>query len=225
MVINIAAFHSGKDKLISNQERDGLSGRKSLEFVASSRPILIIDELQSMDNTTDAQEAIQILKSLCAFRYSATHKNFYHLLYKLDLVKVYNMRLVKRIEVNSVQGEDNFNMYYVRLDAVEYGQDLASKLDRPDYAHEFIVCGISVVPESERIEFANKTILHLGEEIGGMREEIIKTQIRDTIEIHLDREKRLKKQGIKVLILLSLSTRLPTIESIITMALSKKTLC
>ena len=229
MVINIDAFRGGKDSRIFNQERDGLSGRKPLEFVASSRPILIIDEPQSVDNTSAAQEAIQTLNPLCAFRYSATHKNFYHLLYKLDPVKAYDLRLVKRIEVNSVQSEDNFNMPYVRLDSVEYGkgarkphakitihvdgpsgpkakkikithgQDLASKSDRPDYAHGFTVCGISAVEESEHIEFTNKTILHLGEEIGGMREEIIKAQIQDTIEIHLDREKRLKKQGIKVL--------------------------
>ena len=229
MVINIDAFRGGKDSRIFNQERDGLSGRKPLEFVASSRPILIIDEPQSVDNTSASQEAIQTLNPLCAFRYSATHKNFYHLLYKLDPVKAYDLRLVKRIEVNSVQSEDNFNMPYVRLDEVKYGkgarkphakitihvdgpsgskakkikithgQDLASKSDRPDYAHGFAVCGISAVPESEHIEFANKTTLHLGEEIGGMREEITKAQIRDTIEIHLERENRLKKQGIKVL--------------------------
>ena len=231
MVINIDAFRGGKDSRIFNQERDGLSGRKPLEFVKASRPILIIDEPQSVDNTPASQEAIQTLNPLCAFRYSATHKNFYHLLYKLDPVKAYDMRLVKRIEVNSVQSEDNFNMPYVRLDSVEYGkgakrphakitihvdgpsgpktkkikithgQDLASKSDRPDYAHGFAVCGISAVPESKHIEFANKTILHLGEEIGGMREEIIKAQIQDTVRIHLDREKRLKKQGIKVLTL------------------------
>lgn len=229
MVINIDAFRGAKDNLIFNQEHDGLSGRKPLEFVKASRPILIIDEPQSVDNTPASQEAIQTLNPLCAFRYSATHKNFYHLLYKLDPVKAYDMRLVKRIEVNSVQSEDNFNMPYIRLDEVKYGkgarkphakitihvdgpggpkakkikithgQDLASKSDRPDYAHGFAVCGISAVPESEHIEFANKTTLHLGEEIGGMREEIIKAQIQDTIRIHLERERRLKKQGIKVL--------------------------
>ena len=229
MVINIDAFRGAKDSRIFNQERDGLSGRKPLEFVASSRPILIIDEPQSVDNTPASQEAIQTLNPLCAFRYSATHKNFYHLLYKLDPVKAYDLRLVKRIEVNSVQSEDNFNMPYVRLDEVKYGkgarkphakitihvdgpsgpkpkkikithgQDLASKSARPDYAHGFTVCGISAVPESEHIEFANKTTLRIGEEIGGMREEIIKAQIQDTVRIHLEREKRLKKQGIKVL--------------------------
>ena len=122
MLINIDAFCDGKDTLIFNQERDELSGRKPLEFVTASRSILIIDEPQSVDNTPAAQEAIQTLNPLCALHYSVTHKNFYHLLYKLDTVKAYDMRLVKRIEVNSVQGEDNFNMTYVRLDAVEYSK-------------------------------------------------------------------------------------------------------
>ena len=76
-----------------------------------------------------------------------------------------------------------------------------SKSDHPDYVHGFTVDRISAVPESESIEFANKTVLRLGEEIGGMRKEIIKAQIQDTIEIHLDRKKHSRKQDIKVLIL------------------------
>ena len=229
MVINIDAFRGAKDTRVFNQERDGLSGRKPQEFVAATRPILIIDEPQSVDNTQAAQKAIQTLNPLCALRYSATHRNFYNLLYQLDPVKAYDMRLVKRIEVNSVQGEDNFNMPYIRLDKIDYdkgantpharitihvdassgpkpktfkikhGQDLSSKSRRPDYAQGFIISNISAEPGFEHIEFVNSTIVRLREEIGGVGEELIKAQIRDTIEFHLRREKQFKKEGVKVL--------------------------
>jgi type III restriction enzyme len=80
MVINIDAFRGAKDSRIFGQERDQLSGHKPSDFVASSNPIIIIDEPQSVDNTTAAQKAIQSLNPLCTLRYSATHRNPYHLL-------------------------------------------------------------------------------------------------------------------------------------------------
>lgn len=229
MVINIDAFRGAKDSRIFNQERESLSGRKPLDFVSATRPILIIDEPQSVDNTPASQKAIETLNPLCAFRYSATHRNLYNLIYKLDPVRAYDMGLVKKIEVNSVTGEDNFNLPYIRLDKVGYdsgskiphakvtihvdgpagskpkqikvkhGLDLASKSERPDYAQGFVISNISAEPDFEHIEFANSTVIRLGEELGGMGEEVIKAQIRDTIEIHLRREKRLQKEGIKVL--------------------------
>ena len=67
-------------------------------------PIVIIDEPQSVDSTPKAQEAIKSLNPLCIFRYSATHKNLYNLVYKLDPIKAYELRLVKQIVVASVQG-------------------------------------------------------------------------------------------------------------------------
>ena len=36
---------------------------------------------------------------MATLRYSATHRNPYNLLYKLDPIKAYDLRLVKRIEV------------------------------------------------------------------------------------------------------------------------------
>jgi len=229
MVINIDAFRGDTNTRIFDQEREELAGRKPSEYVSAARPILIIDEPQSVDNTPRAQKAIETLNPLCAFRYSATHKNFYNLLYKLDPVRAYDMRLVKRIEINSVQSEENFNIPYIRLDAVDYDEgaktphakvtihvdgpkgpkskttrikyreNLASKSNRPDYAEGFIVKSISAKPGLEHIEFSNSTVINLGEELGGMGEEVIKAQIRDTIELHLEREKLLKKEGIKVL--------------------------
>lgn len=97
MVINIDAFRKTLDDKdeekksnIIHRESDKLSGRKPIEFIQATQPIVIIDEPQSVDNTPKAKEAIETLNPLCTMRYSATHRNPYNLLYKLDPIKAYD---------------------------------------------------------------------------------------------------------------------------------------
>lgn len=59
--------------------------------------------------------AVGNLSPMVTLRYSATHKNPYNLLYKLDPIRAYDLRLVKRIEVASIKSEDSFNDAYVKL--------------------------------------------------------------------------------------------------------------
>ncbi|MFH2054702.1 MAG: DEAD/DEAH box helicase family protein, partial [bacterium] len=68
LVINIDAFRKnftgGEEERKSNviyKESDKLSGRQPIEFVEAARPIVIIDEPQSVDSTEKAQEAIKAL--------------------------------------------------------------------------------------------------------------------------------------------------------------------
>ena len=124
MVINIDAFRGKTDSRIFGQERDQLSGHKPSDFVASANPIVIIDEPQSVDNTTASQKAIQALNPLCTLRYSATHRNPYHLLYQLNPVQAYDQNLVKGIEVSSVtsSGATTQADPFLKLDAVELRQ-------------------------------------------------------------------------------------------------------
>lgn len=124
MVINIDAFRGKSDSRIFGQERDQLSGHKPSDFVASANPIVIIDEPQSVDNTTAAQQAIQSLNPLCTLRYSATHRNPYHLLYQLNPVQAYDQHLVKGIEVSSVisSGATSQADPFLKLDAVDLRQ-------------------------------------------------------------------------------------------------------
>jgi len=86
LVINIDAFRKNftgteeeKKSNVIYKESDSLSGRPPIEFVQAARPIVIIDEPQSVDNTDKAQEAIKALNPLCTLRYSATHTNPYNL--------------------------------------------------------------------------------------------------------------------------------------------------
>ena len=68
LVINIDAFRKNftgtEEEQKSNviyKESDKLSGRQPIEFVQAARPIVIIDEPQSVDSTEKAQEAIKAL--------------------------------------------------------------------------------------------------------------------------------------------------------------------
>ena len=114
MIINIQAFQKDAgdvedySKLTDEErkrlnvihiEQDKMSGRRPIEFVQATNPVVIIDEPQSVDNTPKAKQAIKTLSPLFCLRYSATHVNPYNLLYKLDPIRAYDMRLVKQIEV------------------------------------------------------------------------------------------------------------------------------
>src|SRR3972149_8744194 len=94
-----------------------MSGRRPIEYVQATRPVLIIDEPQSVDNTPKSQKAISNLNPLFALRYSATHTNPYNLLYQLDPIRAYDMRIVKQIEVVEASGGQGYNQTMVRPEA------------------------------------------------------------------------------------------------------------
>lgn len=233
LIINIDAFRKTLEDIddekksnIIHRESDKLSGRKPIEFIQATNPILIIDEPQNVE-TEQAIKAIMTLNPLCTLRYSATHRNPYNLLYKLDPIRAYEMRLVKRIEVASVLSDDSFNDSYVKLESVEYkkgisatvsihvnskagatekkikvkeGDDLFHKSkEREAYRDGYIITAISAEPGFEYIRFNNGRELRLGETQGGLTDDIMRVQIRDAIEEHLKKEMQVKDKGIKVL--------------------------
>lgn len=224
MIINIDAFN--KETNIFNQERNQLSGFSPRDFIHSVRPIVLIDEPQSVDNTPKAQEAIKSLNPLSIFRFSATHKNLYNLIYKLDPIKAYELRLVKQIVVASVLGANAQNDAYVKLLEVDNKSGIKAKIkvqveekgsvkekdfwvkqntdlytlsnEREAYRNGFEVLDISCEPGNEFIDFTSGR-LYLGQERGGITDDLIEVQIKNTIKKHLDKELQLKGKGIKVL--------------------------
>ena len=241
MIINIQSFQKDvADKELSeitedelkklnviNRENDRMSGRRPVEFVQAANPIVIIDEPQSVDNTEKSRRAIRKLNPLMTLRYSATHRNPYNLLYKLDPVKAYDLRLVKRVVVASVRSDNSFNDAYVKLlDTdntngikarveihkggpsgpksaklwVRQGDDLFIKSgEREIYRDGYIVQNIDCTPGSEYIEFNQGRFLELGQEIGGLGDDLMRAQVYETVEQHLKKERALKGKGIKVL--------------------------
>ncbi|MBY6240073.1 DEAD/DEAH box helicase family protein [Methylosinus sp. Sm6] len=241
MVINIQSFQKDvadkdladmtEDELkklnVINRENDRMSGRRPIEFIQAASPIVIIDEPQSVDTTEKSRKAIGNLNPMVTLRYSATHKNPYNLVYKLDPIRAYDLRLVKRIEVASVRSDDNFNDAYVKLIAtdntngirarveihkegksgpkptkmwVKQGDDLFVKSgEREAYRNGYIVQNIDCTPGAEYVEFNQGRFLELGQETGGQADDIMKAQVYETVEQHLKKERALKGKGIKVL--------------------------
>lgn len=112
MVINIDAF--AKDSTIMNKPAEALGFYKPIEYVRRCRPIVIMDEPQNME-TEIRREAIASLWPLFKLRYSATHRDLKHLVYRLTPVDAYDLNLVKRISVVAVTKDEDFNDPYVEV--------------------------------------------------------------------------------------------------------------
>ena len=131
MVINIQAFVKGYSENPDDDEDDDdggrviyrrsdkLSGKRPIDFVHAARPIVIIDEPQSVNGTEKSTEALMQLNPLCTLRYSATHKDRHNLMYVLDPIRAFQMKLVKQIVVSEVTGADEGNDAMVRVEAIE----------------------------------------------------------------------------------------------------------
>jgi type III restriction enzyme len=244
MIINIQAFQKDAgdedaapagDKRkkssvnVIHQEQDRMSGRRPIEYVQATNPILIIDEPQSVDTTEKSRRAIAKLNPLFCLRYSATHVNPYNLLYQLDPIRAYDLKLVKQIEVIDASGRQDENRNLVRLDAVGYWPK-NSKMPQakvtifettPNGTREvqhkvkhgsnlasktnradyegYLVTNINAEPGNEYIEFQNGVTVELHTESGGMLDERIRSQITQTVEAHFEKERKLAGRGIKVL--------------------------
>nr|WP_298656383.1 DEAD/DEAH box helicase family protein [uncultured Flavobacterium sp.] len=242
MVINIDAFAKSfenpndekKSVNIIHRYNDSL-GYKPLDLIKNTNPFIIIDEPQTTMSTALRKKAVQNLNPLAIVRYSATHKEKVNLMYKLDAVDAYEKKLVKQIEVGSVQTEGANSQAYIRLleiklskgfptakleldifkDGritrkavwVKQNEDLWELTDRDEY-EGYIIKDIYGVQGNEYIDFTSKEdIIRLGEAIGNVDDKQIKTAlIRKTIEEHLDKELILNPQGIKVLSLFFIDT-------------------
>ena len=116
MVVTVGAINK-KDvnNLYKDSERTG--GEKPIDLIMATRPILIVDEPQSVDGglAGRGKEALDAMNPLCTLRYSATHVDKHHMVYRLDAVDAYERKLVKQIEVASATVEDAYNRPYVRL--------------------------------------------------------------------------------------------------------------
>ncbi|TXK94515.1 type III restriction endonuclease subunit R [Methylococcaceae bacterium CS5] len=236
MVINIDAFRrsftdpekENKANII-HRAHDKMSGVKPIEFIQSTNPVVIIDEPQSVDATSKAKNAIASLNPLCTLRYSATHKEKYNLLYKLDSIDAYEQKLVKQIEVAHIRVEDAHNKAYIKLLAVDNkkspitatvefdtlknghvkrikkklksGSDLFEESGGRSVYSGYIINEIYCKEDEEYIDFTSTDdVIQLQQAIGNVDETDYKRlQIRKTIDEHLNKELALNAEGIKVL--------------------------
>ncbi len=227
MIINIDAFKKSEN-LFNQPPKDSFSmDRTAKEYMQECKPIIIIDEPQSVDNTSKSREAIESLNPLFELRYSATHRQKINTVYRLTPVDAYNMHIVKQICVVNNTLADDYNKPYIKLLSVDASSGYKAKLEVDlkkkdgttkrdtitvgpntnlvaktgrDIYDGYIVAGINAMEGFEEIEFTNTESLMLGQSIGDIDESVKKREmIKRTIETHLDKERMYIQKGIKVL--------------------------
>ena len=107
-----------KNKMYRASEKTG--GERPIDLIRNTRPILIVDEPQSVDGGMDGKgkQALERMAPLCTLRYSATHADKHNMVYRLDAVDAYEQKLVKQIEVAAATVQGSSNKPYVKLLAV-----------------------------------------------------------------------------------------------------------
>ena len=235
LVINIDSFSkdstdaNGEEKKkkskgnVINQLRE--TGIKPIEFIQSANPIVIVDEPQNME-TDIRKQAIARLNPLCTLRYSATPRNAYNLIYKLDPLKAYELGLVKQIGVDSIIDLADANQSFIELLSFKTtGRTVSAKLqiwvnnenglskkavsvkngddlfkisnERETYKDSFIV---NEIDASEGfIRFANDVMVCIGQANGALTDTLLRMQIEATVRRHFEKEVKFRKHGIKVL--------------------------
>ncbi len=226
----VARREKSKNVMYRASEKTG--GEKPIDLIRATRPILIVDEPQSVEGGLDGKgkKAMERMNPLCNLRYSATPKQSHHMVFKLDAVDAYERKLVKQIEVAAASVEGGFNKPYVRLVSVsnkrnvitakveldmqtatgvkrqivdvQDSENLEMTTGRAVY-HDCRVGEIRVAKGDEFLELrypGGEQFLRLNEAYGDVEPLSVQRQmIARTIKEHLDKEKRLAPQGIKVL--------------------------
>ena len=235
MIINTQAFNArGKDARRIYQELDQFGTRKPIEIISQTNPILIIDEPQSVDGKKTL-ESMQDFNPLFTIRYSATHKEDYNKVYRLDALDAYNRHLVKKIQVKGInlKGSTGTTGYL-------YLEQISLSTSKPPFAvieYEKRTTSGAITKKREKVQegfnlyensgnmpaYKNQTIT----EINGYLNKIVvagqdiypgdilndkdenafrRIQIRECILSHLQKEKQLYQKGVKVLSLFFIDT-------------------
>ncbi|MDP3277124.1 MAG: DEAD/DEAH box helicase family protein [Deltaproteobacteria bacterium] len=231
MVVTVGAINK-KDvnNLYKDSEKTG--GEKPIDLIKATRPIVIVDEPQSVDGGLSGagKTALDAMNPLCTLRYSATHAAKHHMVYRLDAVDAYERKLVKQIEVAAATVEDAQNKPFVRVVKVENKRGtISAKVELDVQTASGIKRQEVTVQDGDNLEQTTRRAIYADCRIGEIRvakgneyvelrvpggEQHLKPgqawgdvdtlavqreMIRRTIREHLDKEKRLRPQGIKVL--------------------------
>ena len=231
MVVTVGAINKRDvNNLYKDSEKTG--GEKPIDLIRATCPVVIVDEPQSVDGglAGRGKEALGEMKPVSTLRYSATHADKHHMVYRLDAVDAYEQKLVKQIEVAAASIQDAYNKPYVRLLAVANKRgvisarveldvqgkhsvqrqelsvqdgDLLELATGREVYHDCRVGEIRVAKGNEFVELrvpGGEHFLRLGEAYGDVDAAAVQREmIRRTIKEHLDKEMRLRPQGIKVL--------------------------
>lgn len=230
MIINSQAFNArGRDARRIYMRLDEFRSRRPIDMIAGTKPIIIIDEPQSVEGK-QTRKNLEEFHPLMTLRYSATHRSdsIYNMVYRLDAMEAYNRRLVKKIAVKGISESGTADTEsYVYLEGIHLSGA------EPAAAIQFHVRGASGVRtvskkagigfdlyahsggleeyrnhfivksidgRGDSIELLNGMKISAGDVIGKVSEEQLRRiQIHETILSHIERERQLFDKGIKVL--------------------------
>ncbi len=214
MIMTIQSFNG--DTKIMKQTPDRFHGQRPIDIVAQTRPVVIMDEPQNMESEL-SQSAVSDLQPLCKLRYSATHKNIHHLVYRLSPVDAYASGLVKRVEVYGAETSiasdfvfkvkeivtkkgapptakveieiKNADGTYVKKDVLlKAGDDVEQKSKRNGkYADLFV----SEIDARSGVELSNGAVHAIVADTLENKEALFRTQIRETIKSHMKKQEEL----------------------------------
>ena len=223
-----------KSKNVMYRPSEKTGGEKPIDLIQATRPILIVDEPQSVEGGLNGKgkKAMERMNPLCNLRYSATPKEAHHMVFKLDAVDAYERKLVKQIEVAAASVEGGHNKAYVRFIApVSRGKSVVGAKVELDIAtaHGVARQTVTVAPLDKLEEVTRREIYRdhiIGQDIRHAKDDkfmelrypggeeylrpgqaygdvdalaVQRQMIHRTIREHLDKEKRLRPQSIKVL--------------------------
>lgn len=127
MIVTVAAINKATNTIYKPSE--SLDNEVPIDLIRATRPIVIVDEPQSVygDDGNPRKKkgagrlAIERFDPLAVLRYSATHSRFDkgNLVYRLDAISAYEKQLVKQIEVDSLVTESSGTKPYVQLKSVK----------------------------------------------------------------------------------------------------------
>ena len=222
MIMTIDSFK--RVDTVLNMPKEGFIGSPK-ESLQKTNPILILDEPQNMESDL-SKSALNELNPLFTLRYSATHKNYYNLVYSLGAKEALDNGLVKQIDVLALSENQTINDVYINVIKIEIdksskkpvatlelivknkdefttkllkikGDDsLKDKTKNPIYSG-FIVDEISF--KESFIKFENGVKLGINDINGQVKKEIQKEQISEAIKRHMMKFEELKQKDIKVL--------------------------
>ena len=219
----------GKDARRIYMKLDEFRSRRHIDIIANTNPIVIIDEPQSVEGkkTKEGLKAFNPLMTL-RYSATHKSDSVYNMVYRLDAMEAYNKRLVKKIAVKGItESGSTSTESYIYLESINLskkaptatlqfevkGASGVCKVTRivsegynlydnsnqmEEYKQGFVVSRIDGRDNS--VEFLNGIKIYAGDVVGNVNEEQIRRiQIRETILSHIERERELFAEGIKVL--------------------------
>ncbi len=228
MIMTLASFNS-EDKILNQAQREDLFANiPFIEAIARTRPIILMDEPQEGMDTDNSVKQIARLNPLAKIRYSATHKVFKNLLYRLTPYDSYQQGLVKKIEVLTVAEKNDEASLKLELSAIQTGKgapkvklkawklvggvfkfaetnwlsendNIGAKTANPSY-NDYTIKRIykSLKDQKFKVEFTNGVEL-VEKQQAGNRHHVWKLQLEWFIRRHFQKTAQLAPQGIKCL--------------------------